>query len=97
MPKAVHHVVTRPGRTLDEPDVEIPVAEDLATVPGIPQRENDVAFYSRVYPLETQVSVRTAVTIAPIAGKSATTRPRIPFERRGPSVVVWARSLSRSY
>ena len=54
MPKAVHHVVTRPGRTLDEPDVEIPVAEDLATVPGIPQREEDVAFYSRVYPLETQ-------------------------------------------
>ena len=54
MPKAVHHVVTRPGRTLDEPDVEIPVAEDLATVPGIPQREEDVAFYTRVYPLETQ-------------------------------------------
>ena len=54
MPKAVHHVVKRPGRTLDEPDVEIPVAEDLATVPGIPQREEDVAFYSRVYPLETQ-------------------------------------------
>ena len=54
MPKAVHHVVTRPGRTLDEPDVEIPVAEDLATVPGIPQKEDDVAFYSRVYPIETQ-------------------------------------------
>ena len=54
MPKAVHHVVKRPGRTLDELDVEIPVAEDLATVPGIPQREEDVAFYTRVYPLETQ-------------------------------------------
>ena len=54
MLKTVHHVVTRPGRTKDDPDVEIPVAEDLATVPGIPQKEDDVAFYSRVYPLETQ-------------------------------------------
>ena len=54
MLKTVHHVVTRPGRTADDPDVEIPVAEDLATVPGIPQREEDVAFYSRAYPLETQ-------------------------------------------
>jgi ferredoxin len=35
-------------------DVDIPVAEDLTTVPGIPLRENDVSFYSRVYPQETQ-------------------------------------------
>ena len=54
MPKAVHHVVKRPGRTHGDPDVEIPVAEDLATVPGIPLREEDVSFYSREYPLETQ-------------------------------------------
>ena len=54
MPKSVHHVVTRPGRTPDHPDVHIPVADDLATVPGIPMRENDLAFYSRVYPIETQ-------------------------------------------
>ena len=54
MPKAVHHVVKRPGRTPVDPDVEIPVAEDLATVPGIPMREEDVAFYSREYPLESQ-------------------------------------------
>ena len=54
MPKAVHHAVKRPGRRSGDPDVEIPVAEDLATVPGIPMREIDVAFYSREYPLESQ-------------------------------------------
>ena len=54
MPKAVHHVVTRPGLHLGEPDVEIPVAEDLITVPGNPIREEDVVFYSREYPPETQ-------------------------------------------
>ena len=61
MPKAVHHVVKRPGRTLDELDVEIPVAEDLATVPGIPQREEDVAFYTRVYPSRLRTSRRLPI------------------------------------
>src|SRR5712691_2823402 len=54
MAKTVDHVVTRPGRKHGEPDVKIPVAEDLSTVPGIRQREADVSFYSRVYPQETQ-------------------------------------------
>lgn len=54
MPKKVHHVVRRAGIKLEDPVVEIPVAEDIAGVPGIPQREKDVAFYSREYPLETQ-------------------------------------------
>ena len=54
MPKKTHHVVTRPGRVHGDADVDIPVAKDLATVPGIPQREKDVSFYSRVYPLESQ-------------------------------------------
>ncbi|MFP6678643.1 MAG: reductive dehalogenase domain-containing protein [Dehalococcoidia bacterium] len=54
MPKKVHHVVRRTGTTLEAPIVEIPVAEDIAGVPGIPQIEKDVAFYSREYPLETQ-------------------------------------------
>ena len=48
MEKQVHHVVTRPGRIHGDPDVQIPVAEDLASVPGIPLRETDVSFYSRV-------------------------------------------------
>ena len=60
MPKAVKHVVTRPGRTLEDPPVEIPVAEDLATVPGIPLREDDVAFYSRTDPLENQTVEKAA-------------------------------------
>ncbi|MCH8207179.1 MAG: hypothetical protein IH956_09290 [Chloroflexi bacterium] len=54
MPKAVSHVVKRPARTQGRPDVEIPVAEDLVSTPGIPQREVDVSFYSRVEPLESQ-------------------------------------------
>jgi hypothetical protein len=54
MAKVISHVVTRPGRRFNDADVDIPVAEDLTTVPGIPLRENDVSFYSRVYPQETQ-------------------------------------------
>jgi ferredoxin len=54
MTKAVHHVVTRPGRKHGETEVQIPVAEDLVSVPGIPARDTDLSFYSRVYPQETQ-------------------------------------------
>ena len=43
-----------------DPDVVIPVAEDLATVPGSPQNPVDVAFYSREYPLETQAIDKSA-------------------------------------
>lgn len=52
--KKLHHTVTRPGRTTGDVDVEIKVAEELATVPGIPKIDSDVDFYSRNYPLETQ-------------------------------------------
>ena len=54
MSKQVSHSVKRPGRVMGDPEVEIPVAEDLATVPGIPLRQGDVSFYSRVEPLESQ-------------------------------------------
>ncbi|MCY4108684.1 MAG: hypothetical protein OXG11_06625 [Chloroflexi bacterium] len=54
MVKSISHVVKRPGRVFGDPDVEIPVAEDLTTTPGIPLREADVSFFSRVEPLETQ-------------------------------------------
>ena len=54
MTKTVNHVVTRPGRKHGDADVQIPVADDLTTVPGIRQRDADVSFYSRVYPQETQ-------------------------------------------
>lgn len=52
--KHVHHVIARPGRKDGDSDVSIKVADDLATVPGILQKNNDVDFYSRNYPLETQ-------------------------------------------
>ena len=52
--KEVHHVVTRPGRLHGDPDYDIPVPEDLATVPGIRKNDEDVSFYTRVYPLESQ-------------------------------------------
>jgi len=54
MTQSVSHVVTRPGRKHGDADVQIPVAQDLTTVPGIPLREADLSFYSRVYPQETQ-------------------------------------------
>ena len=54
MAKTISHIVKRPGRLPGEPDVEIPIAEDLVTVPGSPTRERDVSFYSREYPIETQ-------------------------------------------
>ena len=60
LPKRVGHVVKRPGRVHGDPDVEIPVAEDLVSEPGIPQRREDVAFYSRTEPLETQDITKAA-------------------------------------
>lgn len=52
--KEIHHTVKRPGRTKDHDSVEIPVAEELATVPGIVKKDNDVAWYSRNYPIISQ-------------------------------------------
>ena len=52
--KEIHHTVKRPGRTQDHDSVEIPVAEELATVPGIVKKDNDVAWYSRNYPIVSQ-------------------------------------------
>ena len=52
--KVVHHVVTRPGRLHGDQDYPIPVAADLVTTPGIRKNDEDVSFYTRVYPLESQ-------------------------------------------
>jgi NAD-dependent dihydropyrimidine dehydrogenase PreA subunit len=60
MAQIVDHVVTRPGRKHGDADVEIPVAQDLTTVPGIRMRQADVSFYSRVYPEETQNITKAA-------------------------------------
>jgi len=50
MAKRLSHVVRHPGAGSNDPDVEIPVAEDLANGPGSPIREQDVSFYSREGP-----------------------------------------------
>jgi epoxyqueuosine reductase len=52
MIKNVGHYVKRPGRQLKSPEINIAVAEELETVPGIPLINRDVDFYSREYPLE---------------------------------------------
>ena len=54
MVKSISHTVKRPGRRAWDTTIEIPVPADLATVPGIPLRPVDVAFYSREHPLESQ-------------------------------------------
>ena len=57
----IGHYVERPGRRLHDPPINIPVAEELETVPGAPIHQEDVEFYSREYPLETlQISERSA-------------------------------------
>ena len=60
MVKRLSHTVKRPGRLLGDADVEIPVAEDLVSVPGIPQVAVDVAFFSREHPLEAQPIEKSA-------------------------------------
>ena len=58
--KTVHHVVTRPGRVNGDPDSDIPVADDLVTVPGSPTIDGDVSYYSREYPVESQTVEKSA-------------------------------------
>ena len=50
----VGHVVVRPGRKAGMDSVEIPIPEELETVPGIPMVSKDIDFYSREYPLLRQ-------------------------------------------
>ena len=51
--KKISHHVTRPGPHLGDPDIDIPVADDLVTLPGVPLREDDLTSYDREYPLES--------------------------------------------
>ena len=53
MRRIIGHYETRPGLRLEDPPVEVPVAKDLETVPGIPSRPEEIAFYSREEPLES--------------------------------------------
>ena len=68
----IGHVVVRPGRRYYDEDVEIPVAEELETVPGIPMVNKDIDFYSREYPLQRQQVEHAADTEwAPSVGTPA--------------------------
>ena len=58
--KRISHIVTRPESREGNGSVSIPVAEELATTPGIPKREVDLSFYSRTQPLESQTIEKTA-------------------------------------
>ena len=58
--KKISHTVTRPESREGSGPVSIPVAEELATTPGIPKREVDLSFYSRTQPLESQTIEKTA-------------------------------------
>jgi ferredoxin len=58
--KEVSHYVKRPGRKHGDPDVLIPVATDLVSVPGIPSREIDVSYFSREDPLENMAISESA-------------------------------------
>ena len=49
----IGHEVVRPGKAIGEPDVTIPVPEELETVPGVPTNQREVDWYSREYPLES--------------------------------------------
>ena len=63
MVKKVGQYVTRPGNKLGDAPVTISVPEDLMTVPGIPARESDVAFFSREYPLENMAIEESASAV----------------------------------
>ena len=66
------HVVVRPGRRNGDDPVEIPVPEELETVPGIPMVRKDIDFYSREYPLQRQQVEHAADTEwAPDVGTEA--------------------------
>ena len=68
----IGHVVVRPGRRHGDDPVEIPVPEELETVPGIPMNRKDVDFYSREYPLQRQQVEHAADTEwAPSVGTPA--------------------------
>ena len=61
--KKVSHIVNRPGTSLGDRSVAIPIAEELITTPGIPKREVDVSFYARTQPLESQSVSYTHLTL----------------------------------
>lgn len=56
----IGHSVTRPDNGPNYPPVTINVPEELETVPGVVQLPQEVDFYSREYPIETQTIEQSA-------------------------------------
>ncbi len=49
----IGHEVVRPGKTLNDATITIPVPEELETTPGIPLNNREVDWYAKEYPLES--------------------------------------------
>ena len=56
----IGHSVTRPDNGPNYPGITIDVPEELETVPGVVQIPQEVDFYSREYPIETQTIEQSA-------------------------------------
>ncbi|SVC83768.1 uncharacterized protein METZ01_LOCUS336622, partial [marine metagenome] len=51
--RKVGKIIKRVGLKKGDPDIEIPIAADLLKVDGVPQRDTEVSYYSREFPLES--------------------------------------------
>ena len=51
--RRIGKIITRPGLGYGDSDIEIPIAQDLLKVEGVPQRDAEVSYYSREFPLES--------------------------------------------
>ena len=51
--RRIGKIIRRPGSGYGDSEIEIPIAEDLLKVEGIPQRDAEVSYYSREFPLES--------------------------------------------
>ena len=51
--RKVGKIIKRAGLKDGDPDIEIPIAADLLKVDGVPQRDTEVSYYSREFPLES--------------------------------------------
>ena len=60
MPRRVGYKITRPGRKTDDPEIELPIAQDIRSEPGIPRRDNEVSYYAREFPLESVAEEQSA-------------------------------------
>jgi Pyruvate/2-oxoacid:ferredoxin oxidoreductase delta subunit len=60
MRRIIGHYETRPGLRPEDPPTKFPVARDLETLPGIPTRPDEIAYFSREEPLESVAVAESA-------------------------------------